>query len=93
MIKSGSQGVGPQQYISGNTPLRYVISFSNESAASAPAQKVIVTDQLDLTDDDLNTFSIGGIIQYRINLSLPLLALGIFQALLISGLPTICSWP
>ncbi len=59
--KAGSQGVGPQQYISGATPLRYAIEFSNMSTATAPAAKVVVTDQLNLTDDDLSTFNLGPI--------------------------------
>src|ERR1019366_5689571 len=38
--KVGSQGVGPQQYISGSTPLRYAILFSNLDTATAPAPTV-----------------------------------------------------
>ncbi|MGC2745706.1 MAG: hypothetical protein WA672_21260 [Candidatus Angelobacter sp.] len=35
--------------------------FTNEATASAPAQKVVVTDQLNLTTDDLNSFNLGPI--------------------------------
>jgi hypothetical protein len=51
--KVGTQGAGPQQYISGATPLRYAIFFSNKETASASAQDITVTDQLDITNDDL----------------------------------------
>jgi hypothetical protein len=59
--KAGSQGVGIRQYISGETPLRYAVFFTNEANASAPAQNVVVTDQLNVATDDLNTFSLGPI--------------------------------
>jgi hypothetical protein len=57
--KVGSQGTGAQQYISGDTPLRYAIFFSNKETANAPAQDVIITDQLDLVNDDLSTLSLN----------------------------------
>jgi len=59
--KVGSQGAGSQQYVSGHTPLRYAIYFGNEATATAPAQTVVITDQLDLTHEDLQTFSLGPI--------------------------------
>lgn len=59
--KAGSQGVGPQQYISGETPLRYAIQFENKPTASAAAQTVVVTDQLDIANEDLSTFTLGPI--------------------------------
>lgn len=59
--KAGSQGVGTQQYISGSTPLRYAVQFGNEPTASAPAQKVVVTDPLDITNDNLQTLNLGPI--------------------------------
>jgi hypothetical protein len=59
--KAGSQGVGTAQYIAGQTPLRYALFFGNEPTASAPAQKVVVSDQLNLSTDDLSTFSLGPI--------------------------------
>src|SRR5439155_5980307 len=34
---------------------------SNESTATAPAQKVIVTDQLNIANQDLSTFKLGPI--------------------------------
>jgi hypothetical protein len=59
--KVGSQGAGPNQYIAGATPLRYVIQFGNETSATAAAQRVVVTDQLDTRREDLNTFNFGSI--------------------------------
>jgi hypothetical protein len=60
--KGGSQGVGTQQYIAGATPLRYVILFSNLEAATAPAQVVAISDQLDAQADDLTSFALGPIV-------------------------------
>lgn len=59
--KVGSQGVGAQQWISGATPLRYAVFFANEKTATAPAGKVVITDQLNLADENLTTFSLGPI--------------------------------
>ena len=59
--KFGSIGSGPPQYLSGDEPLRYVIDFENQSTATAPAQQVTITDQLDLTKVDPSTFSFGPI--------------------------------
>src|SRR5437016_9113616 len=59
--KAGSQGIGAPQYISGQTPLRYAVFFGNEENASAPAQKVVVTDQLNASIEDLATFRLGAI--------------------------------
>jgi hypothetical protein len=57
----GPAGVGTAQYISGSLPLGYAIFFSNEQTASASAQTVVITDQLDPTKDDLKTFALGPI--------------------------------
>lgn len=57
--KVGAQGVGSAHYVDGDTPLRYDIAFTNEATASAPAQVVVVTDQLDTSQLDLSTFSMG----------------------------------
>src|SRR5207253_2274320 len=35
--------------------------FSNLQSATAPAQQVVITDQLDFTNDDLSTFAFGPI--------------------------------
>jgi hypothetical protein len=57
--KQGSQGAGAAQYLSGVAPWPYTIAFENDATASAPAQTVTVTDQLDTTHLDLSTFSFG----------------------------------
>jgi hypothetical protein len=57
--KSGTQGAGPQQYIPGTDPLRYIVSFENQASATAPAQTVVVSDQLDPAKVDLTTFNLG----------------------------------
>jgi hypothetical protein len=57
----GPQGYGPQDYITGNTPLVYADFFSNEISATAAAQTVTVTSQLDVANDDMSTFSFGPI--------------------------------
>jgi hypothetical protein len=58
---AGSQGFGTQQYISGATALRYAIQYGNETTASAPAAKVVITDPIDVAHVDLNTFVAGPI--------------------------------
>jgi len=57
--KVGLLGVGAQQYVSGSTPLTYSIYFGNEPTATAPAQQVTVTDQLDVVHDELDSLSFG----------------------------------
>ncbi len=57
--KDGSQGAGIEHFVSGAEPLRYFISFENVATATAPAQTVVVTDQLDPTKVDLSTFSLA----------------------------------
>jgi len=59
--KVGSHGAGPQQYVAGATPLRYSVYFGNQDTATAPAQQVSITDQLDTTNDILGTLSLGPI--------------------------------
>ncbi len=59
--KIGSQGVGEANHISGEEHLRYAIFFENIETASAPAQEVIITDQLDIEKIDLKTLSFGPI--------------------------------
>jgi len=59
--KVGSTGAGVARYVSGQEPLRYAIYFENVATATAPAQEVVITDQLDSVKLDLNTFSLGPI--------------------------------
>lgn len=59
--KVGSRGAGPPQYLTGDQPLRYAIFFENQPTATAPAQTVVINDQLDPSKVDLSTFSLGPI--------------------------------
>jgi uncharacterized repeat protein (TIGR01451 family) len=57
--KVGPRGHGAPHYISGQEPLPYTIFFENKSTATAPAEQVLITDQLDVTKYDLNSFTLG----------------------------------
>ncbi len=59
--KVGSRGVLEAHYLSEKEPLRYTILFENLETADAPAQEVLITDQLDVANMDLNTFNLGPI--------------------------------
>jgi RHS repeat-associated protein len=56
----GPTGFGPQQFVRPGELLPYQIDFANEPTASAPAQNVVVTEQLD-SNLDLATFQLGDI--------------------------------
>ena len=57
--------MGTAQWVSGQAPVSYVISFANESTATVPAQQVIVTNpissNLDLSTLALTSISIPGV--------------------------------
>ena len=55
--KRGPSGFGTAGYISPSTPLPYRIDFENDATATAPAQFVTLTDQLD-PDLDWSTFAL-----------------------------------
>jgi hypothetical protein len=59
--KVGSDGAGANHYVAGEKLLPYAIYFENKETATAPAQDVTVTDQLDPSKVDLSTFSFGAI--------------------------------
>jgi len=59
--KVGAQGIAAERFISGAEPLRYAVFFENLATASAPAQEVVVTDQLDPAKVDLSTFGLDRI--------------------------------
>ncbi|HZL37246.1 MAG TPA: FG-GAP-like repeat-containing protein, partial [Tepidisphaeraceae bacterium] len=58
--KIGAAGFGPQGFVGAGNPLPYRIDFENSPTASAPAQQVTVTDNL---DPNLNwsTFQLTGV--------------------------------
>ncbi len=53
----GPSGIGPQNYISLNIALPYRIDFENDTTATAPAQFVTISQQLD-SDLDWDTFEL-----------------------------------
>jgi len=55
--KTGPAGFGTNGFIAANGPLAYRVDFENETNASAPAQQVVITDQLD-ANVDWNTFQL-----------------------------------
>ena len=57
--KSGPQGGGEAHFITTPRPMPYVVLFENNPAATAPAQDVTITDQLDVAAFDLSTFRLG----------------------------------
>jgi len=59
--KIGANGHESERYLSGQEPLRYSVFFENVETATAAAQEVVVTDQLDVVNMDLDTFSLGNI--------------------------------
>jgi hypothetical protein len=67
--KLGSNGVGTARYLNADAALPYIIDFENKATATAPAQEVVVTDQLDVSKFDLNTFSFGDVTIGKMRLS------------------------
>lgn len=59
--KTGSLGSGPGRHMSGAEPLPYAVFFENLPSATAPAQDVVITDQLDPLLVDLTSFTLGPI--------------------------------
>jgi hypothetical protein len=59
--KVGSMGAAAAQFLLDATPLGYTIFFENLASATAAAQEVVITDQLDVATMDLDTFGLGPI--------------------------------
>ena len=59
--KAGLSGYGENNYVNPVGVFNYVVMFENMPTASAPAQEVIITDQLDVDALDLATFALGPI--------------------------------
>jgi hypothetical protein len=57
--KTGPQGALAGHWVLGSQPLSYTVSFENESTATAPAQQVVITDQIDPTKFNLKTVQLG----------------------------------
>ncbi|MCY2990994.1 MAG: malectin domain-containing carbohydrate-binding protein [Planctomycetota bacterium] len=58
--KTGPAGFGDLGYLTTDSVLSYRVEFENEPTATAPAQQVVITDQLD-DDLDRKTFELTGI--------------------------------
>ncbi len=58
--KFGPQGANASPYVRSDKPYSYMVSFENDSTATAPAQRVIITDTLDKSVFDLSTFKAVG---------------------------------
>lgn len=58
-LKTGPAGGGAADYITPQTELSYFVEFENQASASAPAQDVTVTDQLNPILVDVTTLSFG----------------------------------
>ena len=56
----GPGGFGPEQFIQPGASFPYVVYFENDPHATAPAQNVVVTEQLD-ADLDWSTFHLGDV--------------------------------
>ena len=54
-------GAGPERFINGREAMPYAIFFENVETATAPAQEVNITDQLDASKLNLDTFELGPI--------------------------------
>jgi len=57
----GPIGFEAARYISNEERLQYAIFFENLESATAAAQEIVITDQLDSSKMDLETFSLGPI--------------------------------
>ena len=57
----GTLGATPAQFLLNATPLSYTVFFENLESATAAAQEVVITDQLDGQAMDLATLSLGPI--------------------------------
>lgn len=60
--KAGPAGYGPLRYQKGDQPYDYVVYYENLSSATAPAQEIVIADQLDPTKFDLSTFRLGSMV-------------------------------
>ena len=57
----GPTGVGTSHYTQANSPFGYSIEFENSATATASAQDVTVTNQIDVSKLDPSTFQLGPI--------------------------------
>ncbi|MFN0018520.1 MAG: RHS repeat-associated core domain-containing protein [Pirellulaceae bacterium] len=67
---SGPAGFGANHYVANDNLMPYVIHFENMASATAPAQEVIVTQQLD-SDLDLATFELQSFGYGNLSIDIP----------------------
>ncbi len=67
---SGPAGFGAGQFVRNDDTLPYQIGYENKPSASAPAQQVVITQQLD-PNLDLSTFQLGGFGFGSVNVDVP----------------------
>lgn len=60
--KAGPQGIGLNRLVSSHQPFTYDIRFENLPTATAPVERVVVTDQLDTTSLDASSAALGPVI-------------------------------
>jgi len=68
--KIGPSGYGPQNYVSVNSILPFIIYFENSTNATAPAQQVSISDRLD-TNTLWSSFELGEIAFGEQTISIP----------------------
>jgi len=66
----GPAGIGTQNFVSASGPLAYTIECENQPSASAAAQQVVITTQLD-SNLDLSTFALGDISFGSVHVQVP----------------------
>ena len=59
-IKTGISGINSQNFISNTQTLFYNINFENADTATAPANEVVIIDQLDTATLDISTLRFNG---------------------------------
>ncbi len=58
--KYGPSGRNSSRYVPSRHPYNYMVTFENDSTATAPAERVIITDTLDTSVFDIHTFKALG---------------------------------
>ncbi len=58
--KYGPAGKDASVYVPSDMPYNYIVTYENDSAATAPAQQVIITDTLDKNVFDIHSFKAVG---------------------------------
>ena len=78
--KIGPEGAGANRYVDPNDPVAYGVFFENLETATAPAQEVVVTDQLDPNAFDLASFEFGPVVVADRRIPAPIPGVSTFTA-------------